>query len=119
MPANVGRSVEQILRNLNDLSTARALFAELNYDPVRASLSRQDWSQTAREALVEDPQIIAAHGEFQILHARLASDRLLLTLERPVVHRLLSQHPYALFFFSTQDQQRWHFVNQQPLPGRA
>ncbi len=31
--------------------------------------------------------------------------------ERPVVSRLLQQHPYALFVFSDDQQNRWHFLN--------
>jgi hypothetical protein len=32
-------------------------------------------------------------------------------LERPVVSRLLQDHPYALFVFSNSKQDRWHFLN--------
>ena len=39
------------------------------------------------------------------------SDRLLLTAERPVISKLLEDHPYALFVFSNQEQTDWHFVN--------
>ena len=41
----------------------------------------------------------------------LDSHRLLLTAERPIISRLLKDHPYALFIFSNSDQTDWHFVN--------
>ena len=31
--------------------------------------------------------------------------------ERPVISKLLEDHPYALFVFSNQEQTDWHFVN--------
>ena len=48
---------------------------------------------------------------FQVIYARLNSDRLLLTAERPVISKLLEDHPYTLFVFSNQEQTDWHFVN--------
>lgn len=51
------------------------------------------------------------NGDFHVIYGRLASDRLLLGAERPVVTRLLREHPYALFVFSNKTQDRWHFLN--------
>ena len=48
---------------------------------------------------------------FEVIYARLNSDRLLLTAERPVISKLLEDHPYTLFVFSNQEQTDWHFVN--------
>ena len=48
---------------------------------------------------------------FHVIYARLNADRLLLTAERPVISRLLQDHPYTLFVFSNQEQTDWHFVN--------
>src|SRR5205823_4895818 len=53
----------------------------------------------------------AGGDDFHIIHARLVSDRLPTGAERPVVSRLLQQHPYALFVFSNGQQNRWHFLN--------
>jgi hypothetical protein len=77
-------------------------------------LSRRGWTDTASKALAEDPVLFAGGGEnndFQVIYARLASDRLLLASERPVVSRLLREHPYALFVVSNATQDRWHFLN--------
>ena len=103
--------VSEILSHLSDLDGVRNLFSELNYDVARDELSRRDWGKAAKEALADDPQIIATHDEFQVIYGRLASDRLLLGQERPVVNRLLREHPYSLFLFSNEDRSRWHFVN--------
>ncbi len=32
-------------------------------------------------------------------------------MERPVVSRMLAEHPYALFVLSNAEQDRWHFLN--------
>ena len=47
------------------------------------------------------PRPVAVRGRgqddaFEIIYARLKSDKLLLTLERPAVSTLLRDHPYAL-----------------------
>ena len=109
--AQTRKRVQEILPNLSDLDGIRDLFSELNYDVARDELPRKDWGKAAQAALADDPQVIAAHGDFQVIYGRLASDRLLLGLERPVVNRLLSAHPYSLFLFSNEDRSRWHFVN--------
>ena len=39
------------------------------------------------------------------------SETLLRGAERPVVTKLLEDHPYSLFVFSNRAQDRWHFIN--------
>jgi hypothetical protein len=92
----------------------RLFWSDLNYNRVNQRLSRQGWTASAAQALADDPVLFAAGGEdddFKIIYARLASDRLLLGQERPVVSRLLRDHPYSLFVFSTERQDQWHFLN--------
>jgi hypothetical protein len=103
--------VRGILGKLQSLDKVRDLFAELNYDPAHDLLSRNGWARAAADALAEDPQVIACYDDFKIIYARLNSDRLLLGDERPVVNRLLQEHPYLLCLFSDRQQQQWHFVN--------
>jgi len=106
---------EAILDLLGDLRGPQPLkqlfWTELNYERVNQPLSRRGWPKGANEALAEDPILFAEHAGFSIIYGRLASERLLLTRERPVVTRLLRDHPYALFVFSNTGQDRWHFVN--------
>ncbi len=109
------QSIFQILQNFEGIEPLKELFwSELNYERVNEPLSRHGWTDTAATALAEDPILFASDGEdndFHIIYSRLASDRLLLGLERPVVTRLLRDHPYVLFIFSNSDQDRWHFLN--------
>jgi len=108
-------AVLRILESLNGLDPLKSLFwSELNYERVNQPLSRRGWNETAANALDEDPILFAAGGEgndFHVIYGRLASDCLLRGLERPVVSRLLSQHPYSLFVFSNRQQDHWHFLN--------
>src|SRR5262249_14561629 len=96
--------VLDLLGNLRGLDRLKELFwTELNYERGNQPLSRREWSDTAAKALAEDPVLFAgggANNEFHIIYARLASNQLLLGQERPVVSRLLRDHPYALFVFS-------------------
>ena len=112
MNKDIQTAVLSILKSLQGLEPLKQLFWQyLNYDRVNQSLPRRDWGEGARQALAEDPVLFADANGFHILYCRLAADRLRLTDERAVVNRLLREHPYALFIFSDQSQNRWHFVN--------
>lgn len=109
------QTVLELLRTLRGLDPLKELFwSELNYERVNQPLPRRDWTETATKALAEDPVLFAAGGtdnDFHVIYARLASNQLLLGQERPVVSRLLRDHPYALFVFSNTAQDHWHFLN--------
>jgi len=111
MASDTEARVYNILGKLQSLDKVRELFSELNYDPAHELLSRQNWGSAAADALAEDPQVIACHDDFKVIYARLKSERLLLGDERPVVNRLLQEHPYLLCLFSDSEQRQWHFVN--------
>ena len=104
-----------LLKNLHGLDPLRELFwTELNYDRQNEGISCQNWTDTSKNALAEEPILFATGGvgaAFHIIYARLNSDRLLLTAERPVISKLLEDHPYTLFVFSNREQTDWHFVN--------
>lgn len=115
------QDILDILQHLNGLDALKALFwSRLSYDRVNRPLSRRDWrSETARNALAEDPVLWASGGDgdaFHVIYARLASDRLPVGMERPVVTTLLREHPYTLFVFSNAARDRWHFVNVRVAP---
>ena len=108
-------NILNLLQNFHGIEPLRELFwTELNYDRQNDGLSRRDWTETAKNALAEDPVLFATGGAadaFHIIYTRLNSDRLLLTAERAIISRLLRDHPYTLFVFSNQEQTDWHFVN--------
>ena len=109
------QSIHNLLRDFQGLEPLKKLFwAELSYERINDPLSRRGWSDTAANALSEDPILFAGGGQsndFHVIYARLASPRLLLGDERPVVSRLLREHPYAIVIFSNKAQDRWHFLN--------
>ena len=109
------QTILDLLKNLKGLEPLKQLFwSELNYERVNQSLARRGWSDTASKALADDPILFASGGQddrFHVIYVRLASDALLLGHERPVVSKLLQDHPYALFIFSDKSQNRWHFLN--------
>ena len=104
-----------ILKNLKGTEPLKSLFwSELSYQRINEPLSRRGWSDSAATALAEDPVLFAGCGDnndFHVIYSRLAADKLLLGQERPVVSRLLREHPYTLFVFSNSAQDRWHFLN--------
>lgn len=107
------QSVLNLLQNLRGTEPLKKLFwTELNYDKVNSPLLRKGWGEQAFSALADDPMLFATGGkDFHVIHARLKADRPLMGMERPVVSRLLQDHPYALFIFSNAGQDQWHFLN--------
>ena len=94
--SNIER-VQRILSNLTNLDKARELFSELNYIPAYNSVSPPD---KEKDALADDPVVIAEYEGFNIIYLRLNSDNLLLTKERPIILKLLANHPSSLFLVS-------------------
>ena len=109
------QNVLDLLKGLRGIEPLKQLFwSELNYQRVNEPLSRRGWTDSASQALADDPILFAGGGEnndFHVIYGRLASHRLLFGNERPVVSRLVKEHPYALFVFSNKAQDRWHFLN--------
>jgi len=107
------QSVLDLLQSLKGLDPLKKLFwTELNYDKASSPISRKGWGEQASSALVDDPMLFATGGkDFHVIHARLKSEKLLMGDERPVVSRLLQNHPYSLFIFSNASQDQWHFLN--------
>ena len=104
------QAILDILKNLRGLDPLKQLFwSELNYQRVNQPLSRRDWTSTTSTAIVEDPILFASGGQddaFHVIYVRLANKQLLLGQERPVISRLLRDHPYALFVCSNTTQDR-------------
>ncbi|MGH9943509.1 MAG: Eco57I restriction-modification methylase domain-containing protein, partial [Pyrinomonadaceae bacterium] len=109
------QAVHAILKQFHSLSALKQLVSsELSYDLVNKPLPRRTWTETAREALAADPVVVAEGGDkgaFHIVYAQLKGAGLPRGAERPVVTKLLEDHPYALFVFSNEAQDRWHFIN--------
>lgn len=117
MPDDIRPAILALLEQLpgRKLDALKQLFwAELNYDRANEPLSTRDWPQAASQALAELPALFATagtDGTFHVIYCRLKNEQLLPGLERPVISRLLAEHPYALFIFSDNSQTNWHFVN--------
>ncbi len=107
------QAVHDLLHGLKGLEPLKKLFwSELNYDRVNEPLSRRGWKEGVASLLADDPVLFASGADaFHVIYARLASDKLLIGNERPVVSRLLQEHPYALFVFSNSRQEHFHFLN--------
>ena len=107
------QAVQDLLHGLKGLEPLKKLFwSELNYDRVNQPLSRRGWKDGVAGLLADDPVLFASGADaFHVIYARLASDKLLIGNERPVVSRLLQEHPYALFVFSNSRQEHFHFLN--------
>jgi hypothetical protein len=111
-PLQDKKTVLQILESFSGTGPLRELLANLNYDPLNEPVSRNDWPAGAKTALAQDPRLYGrAAGEFYVIYAQLAADKLKLTDERAVIPQLLKQYPYALFVFSDKSQTNFHFVN--------
>jgi len=100
MPQNQRQQqVLDLLKDLRGIDPLKKLFwEELSYERVNQPLSRRGWTDSVGKALADDPVLFAGGGDgnaFHVIYCRLASDKLLLGGERPVVSRLLNEHPYV------------------------
>ena len=122
MPQNLPdqQRILDILQDFRDIESLRQLFCtELNYTYQNDPIDRGDWNQRDISNTADDPLLFATGGEnsdFHLIYTRLDSERLRLTDERPIISRLLNDHPYALFVFSNSDKTHWHFVNAKYDP---
>ena len=107
------QSVFDLLHQFKGTEPLKKLFwGELNYDRVNSPLSRRGWGDAVAGGLADDPLLLASGAnDFHVIYSRLSSDKLLMGLERPVVSKLLKDHPYALFLFSNSKQDQFHFLN--------
>ncbi len=107
------QSVLALLQSCRGIEPLKQLFwSELNYDRVNQPLTRRGWKEGIASLLADDPVLFASGADaFHVIYARLASEKLLIGNERPVVSRLLQEHPYALFVFSNSRQEHFHFLN--------
>jgi len=105
------------LRKPQSIESLKQLFWEdLSYDRADEPLSYRNWPNTIKETLYEnEPLLLFATGgkdeDFDIVYIHLASEKLFLNEERPIVMKLLENHLDALFIFSNAAQDKWHFVN--------
>jgi type I restriction-modification system DNA methylase subunit len=107
------QSVLNLLHQFKGTEPLKQLFwSELNYERVNTHLSRRGWTDAVAGGLADDPLLLASGAnDFHVIYSRLSSDKLLMGLERPVVSKLLKDHPYALFLFSNSTQDQFHFLN--------
>ncbi|HRT10572.1 MAG TPA: hypothetical protein P5233_19495, partial [Candidatus Paceibacterota bacterium] len=109
------QTILNILKDFKGTDPLKTLFwSELSYQRINEPLSRRGWPESAATTVAEDPVLFAGGGEnndFHVIYTRLTGEKLLTSHERPVVSRLLRDHPYTLFVFSNAAQDRWHFLN--------
>lgn len=116
-------TIALVNKRLEELSMPRGIeslkdlfWTDLNYNRANRPLAYRDWPDEIKYYLYdEDPLLLFATGssnnEVEIIYIRLRSDGLPLGHERRIVMKLLNNHPDALFIFSNNTQDRWHFVN--------
>src|SRR5882724_4686650 len=95
------------------VSAFRELFwSELNYERGDQSIPTSGWTDRQKSGLL-DLSVFAYYesqfGRFDVIYCRL--DRLSRVTEREIITKLMTSYPYALFIFSDQIYETWHFVN--------
>lgn len=110
--------VFDLLKGLRGEHQLKELCRELNYQHSNTPLSSRRWRSAPKrlvdEKRLETPVLLGSAGkgdDFHIIYTRLRTADLRLGHERQVVSQLLQEHPYALFVFSNDQQDRWHFLN--------
>jgi len=115
----VRERVRQALEKLTSEEELIRLFGTdaLDYNVVLQDVSTRAFTERAKEPITKI-QIVAKHGAFNIVHARLKTKgKLNLTDERPIIAQLFKVlPPYFLAVFSDANDELWHFVNVKLAP---
>ena len=102
-----------ILQNFRGLEPLKQLFyVELNYN--RANISLDNLPETTTDITAAAPHCIATAGgnnDFHIIYTHLKTEKLRKTDERHIITHLQTHYPDALYIFSNNTQDQWHFVN--------
>ena len=119
--------VRLVLERLEALCTQRSLeplkkmfWSDFSYKYINRPLSFHNWKDARtleRYLYPEDPLLLLATNEqddFHIIYIHLASADLPLTHERPIITNLLKNYFDALFIFSNERLDKWHFVHVKP-----
>jgi len=112
------QNIHEILNQFDqssDYEKLKTLFwKELNYNRSNEPLSTREWTDKAKELIIDEPVLFASGGindGFHIIYNHLKGSKLHITTERTIINKLLMNHPYSMFIFSNEDQSLWHFVN--------
>ena len=125
-------AIRLVLERLEDLCTQRSLeplktmfWKNLGYIPVNQPLSFRNWRDASivQDYLYpHDPLLLLAtnkQNDFDVIYIHLSSSGLPLIHERAIIHNLLEDHFDALFIFSNESLDKWHFVNVKPDDKKA
>jgi hypothetical protein len=105
--------LSNLLGKFDSLDKLKRLFwDELNYDRVNDTIHPANWDNE----IAELPVVFAEGGSqemggFKVLYTKLKGNELRLMHERTIITQLLRDYPYALFVFSNENEDTWHFVN--------
>jgi len=110
--------ISQILEQFNEepglIQLKKLFWKELNFNRINEPLSTRDWTDKARDLIIDDPILFATAGineGFHVIYCHLNSHKLHITPERTLINKLLVNYPYTLFIFSNAEQSIWHLVN--------
>lgn len=116
MSKDVQGAVLELLQKLKGVDPLKRLFwSELNYDRLNQACSTTGWPAHISAFLSENPVLLASHHDFYVIYSRLKSD-LRTGQERQIINQLIKNYPYALFVFSDDHQESWHFINVKNHP---
>ena len=115
-PEDKRRAIQAALLRLKNLDDVRELFCNvLHYEYTDSLLPTRGWPDTVTNCLAPGclPHVIAEINDFKIIHIKLATPRLLRTLERQLILRLIQANPdiRGLIVVSDLEEKEWHLVN--------
>ncbi len=116
------KTIEQSLRNLDDVSDLRAFFQALGYEYVDQSLPTRDFKPELKERIKEDSlRQIAQFRDFPIIFCQVVSgaksfrERNRIKTERFLLRSLPAQYSDCLLVTLDNKTKLWHFVNSKPF----
>jgi adenine-specific DNA-methyltransferase len=102
---------EYIQHKLKTYDAASEFFGELGYGYAGdAPVPTRNWPESVQRHKVQ-PQYIAEHGDFKVIYCELPGERMLRTIQRPIIDQLAREHMFFMVVFHQKHGNKWDFVN--------
>jgi adenine-specific DNA-methyltransferase len=98
-------------KRLNSYDVISEFLGELGYSYAGdAPVPTRNWPDSVKKYEVQ-PIYAAQHGDFKIIYCEMKGERMLRTVQRPIIDQLARAHPFFMVIFHQKHGNIWEFVN--------
>lgn len=102
---------DYLQQKLKSYDSVAEFFGELGYSYADdAPVVTRNWPESAQKYDV-NPRYVAQHGDFKVIYCSMPGERMLRTVQRPIIDQLAREHPFFMVVFHLKEINAWDFVN--------